>query len=598
MAVYQTLTLKETQVDTLANTSSVHILWKSQQTGESHNDYTRTAKYRITANGVTTEHTLSYTLPGKTTKTILSETVVIPHGEDGTGSVTVQTWMDTSISAGVVELSRTLTLTPIARAGTVGATDAFVESTSIIAVSRKSQDYTHSIQFIFGDLTGYINGDGSITELEVKHTASNIPFLIPPLFYRFMPDRKSQACELVCRTYHNDGQVGSDQHGSFTVTAKEELCKPAVRGSVQDVNSETLKLTGDPNRLIRYMSTAQCRVTAEGKNHAGITGFSINGEAAGDMLEVPKVENGVFLFKAEDSRGYSDSVTVEKTLILYTPVTVNARIARTDPTSGKAKLEVWGKCFAGSFGAATNEIAVCCSVGGTEPAVLHAEVNQREQTYTVSAVLSGLDYSRAHSVTVSVADALSSAVQTLQVKEGVPAFDWGKKDFAFHVPVSVDGDLNMHDFGVKNLRTPVAKTDAATKAYADRKLSLVKLWENPLSSDVFSPRTVALDLRQYTGVSVCFRGAASAEDLHMSEFIPMDTGVFMHGHGLSGEIRQRNVQVSAGGVRFEAGRGAEGENNAYAVPVAVYGWSGTVEVMADKTAICGTFLCGEVICGQ
>ena len=70
MAVSQTLTLKETKVDVQANTSRVQILWKSQQTGDSHNYNSRTAKYWITVNGKKTAYTVSYTLPEKATETI------------------------------------------------------------------------------------------------------------------------------------------------------------------------------------------------------------------------------------------------------------------------------------------------------------------------------------------------------------------------------------------------------------------------------------------------------------------------------------------------------------------------------------------------
>ena len=91
MAVSQILKLTEISLDTLANTSRVRILWKSQQTGASRNEYERTAKYWITVNGVKSAYTVPYTLPANSTETILNKTVTIPHREDGTGSIQVQT---------------------------------------------------------------------------------------------------------------------------------------------------------------------------------------------------------------------------------------------------------------------------------------------------------------------------------------------------------------------------------------------------------------------------------------------------------------------------------------------------------------------------
>ena len=45
MAVKQTLSLTQTGQDEAKNKTSVRILWKSTQTGESWNGYTRTAYY-------------------------------------------------------------------------------------------------------------------------------------------------------------------------------------------------------------------------------------------------------------------------------------------------------------------------------------------------------------------------------------------------------------------------------------------------------------------------------------------------------------------------------------------------------------------------
>lgn len=114
MAVSQSLSLTESDVSTSGNTSKVRILWQSTQTGESWNGYTRTAKYYVSINGgAEKEYTVSYTLPQNTTKVIVDTTIVVNHKADGTGSVTVRTWMDTDISAGVITQTKSLTLTAI-----------------------------------------------------------------------------------------------------------------------------------------------------------------------------------------------------------------------------------------------------------------------------------------------------------------------------------------------------------------------------------------------------------------------------------------------------------------------------------------------------
>ena len=119
MAVSQSLTVTEVpnSANVLDNTSRVRILWRSTQTGDSWNGYTKTAKYYVSINGgAETVYSINYTLPQNSTATIVDTTITVKHKDDGTGSIKVRTWMDTSISAGVVEKSQTITLNTIPRA--------------------------------------------------------------------------------------------------------------------------------------------------------------------------------------------------------------------------------------------------------------------------------------------------------------------------------------------------------------------------------------------------------------------------------------------------------------------------------------------------
>lgn len=459
MAVYQTLKLTESSYDSLANTSQVKVVWTSQQTGQSHNDNKKTAKYWITANGVKTEYTVSYTLPANTTKTILSKTFTIPHGEDGSGTVTVETWMDTAISAGEVELKKTLTLTPIARASTIGAADAMIEASAIVVVNRKSEQYSHSVAFSFGALSGYVDGEGNVSGTEVIHTATNIPFKLPAAFYAQIPEKASGICTLTCRTYYEGQQIGQDQTAAFTATADPGRCAPGVSGEVVDVNPVTLALTGSEDTLIRYCSTAKCTISAQAKNGASIVSKTVNGTALESILEIPNGQSGEFLFSATDSRGYTTAVTVKKTLIPYVKRTVKAAIQRTDPTSGEARLTVSGKVYAGSLGAVDNDLRVCYEISTGEG--VEVPVTVTGQTYEGSCTITGLDYTRSYYIDVIAEDKLGQVVQTVTVKPGVPVFHWGRNDFSFHVPVVM----------YKNLHTasPMTVVSRTSPTYAIKK---------------------------------------------------------------------------------------------------------------------------------
>ena len=149
MAVSQTLTVTEVanSINVSANTSKVRILWQSTQTGDSWNGYTRTAKYYVSINGgAETEYSVSYTLPKASTATILDTTLTINHNGDGSGSVRVRTWMDTSISAGVVEKSASINLTTIPRASTINQTSTF-NQLRIAWIGINARQFYHRLSF-------------------------------------------------------------------------------------------------------------------------------------------------------------------------------------------------------------------------------------------------------------------------------------------------------------------------------------------------------------------------------------------------------------------------------------------------------------------
>ena len=128
MAVSQSLTLTESDVNINSNTSKVRILWTSTQTNDSHNLTPRTAYYYVSINGqAETTYNFTYTLHKQTTDTLLDVTLTVPHLPDGSGSIKVRTWMNTNISAGVVEKSASLTLATIPQATTL---DSITCSTS------------------------------------------------------------------------------------------------------------------------------------------------------------------------------------------------------------------------------------------------------------------------------------------------------------------------------------------------------------------------------------------------------------------------------------------------------------------------------------
>ena len=55
--------------------------------------------------------------------------------------------------------------------------------------------------------------------------------------------------------------------------------------------------------------------------------------------------------------------------------------------------------------------------------------------------LSGLYYESEYTIQIVAADKLASVTKTVTIRRGIPVFDWGENDFAFHVPVYMGGNL-------------------------------------------------------------------------------------------------------------------------------------------------------------
>lgn len=432
------LILTEQSVDNLANTSVVdYILQLRSGDNNRFSDYlncTLKLSGAIVASeqvGIAAYYNHTYTL--------LSGSTTVKHNADGT--------LDMAIVATIVEpdgnnkyappemtIADAMALTVIPMASTIGATDANIGSVSMIAVGQKTAAYTHSIQYQFGALSGYVMADGSVSDDEVQLSATSIPFRLPTSFYAQIPNSKSGVCTITCRTYSGSTQVGQLQTATFIATAAEALCAPSVSGTVIDANDTTAGLTGDRSKLIRYKSDALCTIEAEAKNGASIVQKAIAGTVvSGDTITIPEIENGSILFSAADSRGYAADDSKPVTLIPYIKLTNNADVHRTDPTSGNAALTLRGDCYSGSFGAVANAIQAKYRVNGGDYIAVSLTIDGN--TYHADVTLSDLDYNSRHTVDVVVSDRLSEATKTLQVKRGIPVFDWGENDFAFNVPV-------------------------------------------------------------------------------------------------------------------------------------------------------------------
>lgn len=437
------------------------IIWSAvQNVLENYSDVTAELRYSRTNTGYTTEGNWSgaiwvdkglateqkqsgsktgnqgFKLTYKSNTLAMKHTFRVYHDSKGSRTITLSaTGSASGTSLTSTTISAQISLDAIPRASTIGATDANIGAASLVVVTKKNAAFTHSVAFSFEGLNGWLRADGSICDTEDIFSQTSIPFLLPESFYEKIPNKPSGKCVLTCQTYSGTAKIGTAQVAEFTATAAQSLCAPAVSATVADGNGATKILTGDETVLVRFHSRAVCKITATAKNSATIKETTVNGKTINGTLEIAAAETGKFTFAAKDSRGYSDQSVVEKTLIPYVHLTVNASVKRLDPTSGRARLTVEGNCFAGNFGAQSNALTLTCRVGNGEALAITPTVSGNR--YSASVELEGLSYESAHTVTVTAQDKLETVSKAMTVHKGIPTFDWGENDFQFHVPVGV-----------------------------------------------------------------------------------------------------------------------------------------------------------------
>lgn len=432
------LILTEESTDQVANTSEISYQFRLRS-GPA-NRFTDHIDCAVTIAGQTFQVAdLQIWAAYNTTYTLLTGTLTVPHHDDGSlvleASASIDTPESNPYAPPDLTFAGTMALTPIPRSSTLAATAACIGDAATIVVSRKSADYTHTLHYRFGGLSGYLaDGVGNHSDTPVQLADTTVLFPIPESFYGQIPHAPTGLCTLTCTTYLGETPIGAPQTATFTVTADPLRCAPLVGGTVADTNEATLALTGSAQILVQGVSTAQCTLSAQAQHGAQIAALYVNGrEISGDSASVEVTEDRM-VFRAVDSRGYSAEFVVPGlSFVPYVPLSFHAEARRTDPTSGGGSLTVTGKWYPGTLGATQNALTARYRVDGGDWQAFCVDATGGDLSAT--AALTGLDYRTGHSLQVELSDALQTVSKTCAVSKGIPVFDWGEEDFRFHVPV-------------------------------------------------------------------------------------------------------------------------------------------------------------------
>lgn len=322
MAVSQTLTVTEVagSVNTSANTSKVRILWQSTQSGESWNGYTRTAKYYVSINGgAETEYSVSYSLPQSTTKTIVDTTITVTHKGDGSGTVKVRTWMDTDISAGVVEKTQSLTLTTIPRASTItSASNRTLGTHCIVKWTPMDKTFRYKLKFTLGAWSYTTAAIHPNITSEYRYTGYELPLTAAEQ----LPSLQKSAMSVTLFTYSNSDattQVGAPSSTTFIVIVPDNSStKPSITMTLSPVTP----YSSLADVYLQGRSKVKASFSGSGKYGATIVSYSmkIGTNTYGSPYTSDTLGNSgtvSVVGTITDSRGFVNTVTQDVTVVAY-----------------------------------------------------------------------------------------------------------------------------------------------------------------------------------------------------------------------------------------------------------------------------------------
>ncbi len=441
-----TLVVTETGTSTANNTSALTYEFKISpiQTGWDWASWGSKIAYSFTINGTKYEGTIP-DYNGSSTVTLKSGTQTVIHEADGTKEISISFSVTDgagkSYTPGKASASGTMALTTIPRAATLLTASNFSDGQNpTITYSNTAGEAATSLEAgIFNDVGGTayvpyraISKTGSsytfpLTDAERKNLLNAVKSgnSVPVNFYvRTVIAGVTYVSEPIKRTF----SVGD--------------ANPIVTASVRDINAETIRLTGDDKKLIKYHSHAEATMTATPQKGASIDESLYIIRNGSNTIYYENhtfhyVQSNDFEFYATDSRGNVGSAFLTPTMVDYIKPTCNLSNNKPD-ADGDMVVACSGNYFNDTFGAVENTLTVQYRYkeygGSYSDWIDMTSITKSGNWYTASASLSGLDYQKTYTFEARARDILGDARSTWSAKS-MPLFHWGANDVVFEAPV-------------------------------------------------------------------------------------------------------------------------------------------------------------------
>lgn len=440
-----------------------NISWKMELISTAYGAISTSAStaWSVTVNGKSHSGSVSVAIGNNATKTLASGTETIPHNNDGTKTFSYsfsQTFNITFSGAwiGAKSGSGSDTLDTIPRAATLTKAPDFNDETTNLTVEFNNPG-NFDLQFKLE-----AGGDAALVVRDKPTKASPYTFVLTEAEKKKLRQKctkNSLTVRFTVATYIN-GTISKWSWLDKTMTLINAM--PTLSPTANDVNPTTVALTGDNSKAIKYHSNIEVSAGAQTKKEATVSALSITcgsskiTNASGTFIGA---DSGKIVFGVTDSRGNSASQTVNLQMVEYIPLTCS--IAHNKPDAlGNMTVACSGLFFNGSFGTAENELTVQYRYVETGLAMPETwndmQITKSGNSYYASAdfTISNFNRNIAYSFEVKAADKLESATGSAVGIKSLPVFHWSESDFAFEVPVKIQGSP-ITDFVVEQGTTEI-----------------------------------------------------------------------------------------------------------------------------------------------
>lgn len=445
------ITITQNSQSVANNTSNITVTVNFYRTNTGYETYGSGTVY-CKINGIT--YSAAVDSSDKITNSginLFSKTLNITHSENGTKTLTCSAWINHSRVTST-EQSYSQVLSTIPRAATITAAPNFNdEQNPAITYNNQAGNAVTTLQAMIQNS----GGTKTYAARNLTKTGTTYTFSLTDAertALRTDCTGKSMKVRFLITTV-----IGSNTFNNYvTKTLSIINGEPTISASVVDRGvSNSLTLTGNENVLISGFNKAYASMTATGKKGATISSYKITNNSKTVNAangEFDNTNNGTFTFYVTDSRGFTTSKTVTKTLINYFAPTVNMEVAM--PTAeGNTTMKVSGTFFNSTFGAINNTGTLYYRVKqdyGDYGSWIAITPTVSGNSYTFELAITGLDYRSAYTYQARIVDKIND-LNSAEIKvKTTPVFDWGENDFNVNGTYSIRDNVVIRQSDINN----------------------------------------------------------------------------------------------------------------------------------------------------